>query len=56
MTNEQRAHNLAVSYAQYKNIAELLDDDSMKLTALEADYFSDYDDAYEDFLSRLEDK
>lgn len=56
MSNEQRAHDLAVSYAQYKNIAELLEDDSLKLTALEADYFSDYDSAYEDFLTRLEDK
>lgn len=55
MSNEDRAHDLAVSYAQYKNIAELFEDDSsLKSVSLEADFFSDYQSAYEDFLNRLE--
>lgn len=55
MNNKDRAHDLAVSYAQYKNIAEFFENDSsLKFVSLEADFFSDYQSAYEDFLSRLE--
>lgn len=52
--NEKRAHNLAISYTQYKKILEFIDEDSLKIVDLEADYYSEYELAYANFLDLLE--
>lgn len=53
---EKRAHDLAISFTQYKETLEFFEEGSLKMIDFENDYFDEYKGAYAVFKNLLEDE